>query len=74
MTIGEKIKACRKLANLTQVKLSEISGVAQSTIAQYENGYMTPSLSQAWLLADALGISVDQFRPDIITDNYNPEA
>ncbi len=38
MTVGEKIRAARKQAGLTQKELGEIIGVSQSAIGQFERG------------------------------------
>ena len=73
MSIGGNIKKYRMELNLTQNELAEISGVPQPTISQYERNLFIPTITSAWLIADALHISVDQLRPAYETNN-NPEV
>lgn len=42
-------------------ELSALSGVAVSTIGNWENGYANPNIEAAVLVADALGISLDRY-------------
>ena len=65
MTIGEKIKAFRKERKLTQAKLSELTGIAEITIRQYEAGKYKPKTEQLIKLSAALGVSVHVLAPDI---------
>lgn len=44
MNIAEKIRAIRKAEGLTQVKFCEISGLALSTLKNYEGGHAEPGL------------------------------
>lgn len=53
------LRELRKNKGLSQVELSEISGIRQSTLSQYENGSRKPSMSKAKKLADALNMSLD---------------
>ncbi len=43
MTFGERLKAARERANLTQSKLAELSGISLRTIINWENGVRKPS-------------------------------
>lgn len=61
MTIGEAMKAARKKAGLTQKQLAEKSGVTQPSISVYEQDERYPSLFIVTDLADALGITVDEY-------------
>ncbi len=54
MTIGERIKAARKAANMTQKKLAELAGTATGTIQQYELGKRQPRIEQLQKIATAL--------------------
>ena len=58
MTIGERIKAARKAAGMSQKDLAAKMGVTQSNISQYENDYATPSMATLFKYADALGCGV----------------
>ena len=57
MTVGENIRVQRKCKGLTQKQLSELVGLASSTIAQYELGLNQPRVPQIQKIANALGIS-----------------
>ena len=56
MSVGDKIKAARKAAGLTQAQLADKSGVATISIHQYEAGKRHPQLKQLLSIAAALGI------------------
>ncbi len=56
---GLRLKDAREKANLTQVALAEKTTIAAQTISAYEHGKKLPTLENAFLLADTLGVSVD---------------
>lgn len=55
--LGQKIKAARKAAKLTQRELAEKLGKNFSTIQKYENGIVEPPISLIPEIAKAIGIS-----------------
>lgn len=57
MGIGQRIKAARKSAGLTQKALAEKIGAATGTIQQYELGKRQPRIEQLQVIADALNVS-----------------
>ena len=57
-TVGQRIKAARKTAGLTQQKLGEKLGVKFQTVAQWERGLRNPKLTTLQNVADACGCSV----------------
>lgn len=59
MTIGEKIKRCRKENKISQAKLAELSGRSKSSIEKYECGAITPSLEAIKSIAKALNIKLE---------------
>ena len=61
MTIGESMRTARKKAGLTQKQLAEKSGIPQPSISRIENDEHYPGLFTAIDLADALGITVDEY-------------
>lgn len=61
MTIGEAMKAARKKAGLTQKQLADKSGIPQPTISVIERGKYCPRLLTTIDMADALGITVDEY-------------
>lgn len=60
MTVGDRIKAARKKANLTQAQLAEKCGTATITIRQYEAGKREPKLEQLAKISYALGVPVGE--------------
>lgn len=56
--MGEKLRAARKAAGLSQVELAEIVGCHQKDIARWENGREPKALTLK-KLARALGCSMD---------------
>lgn len=66
MTVGEKIKTIRKEKRITQAKLSQLTGIAEITIRQYEAGKYKPKFEQLIKLSAALGVSIS----DLDSDTY----
>lgn len=64
MPVGERIRAARKSAGLTQTQLAEKSGVASISIHQYESGKRQPRIEQLKKIAVALGIRWYELLPD----------
>ncbi|MGK5511737.1 helix-turn-helix domain-containing protein [Brevibacillus formosus] len=59
MSLGQRLKACRKAKKLTQLDLSETLGFNRSTYAKYETGDNEPDNQTLQKLADFFGVSVD---------------
>lgn len=57
MTIGERIKYCRKQIGITQDKLAELTGIHPVSIRKYETNKMQPQPPQLEKIAAALGVS-----------------
>ena len=58
MTIGERIKAARESANLTQEELGSKCGTTKQTIYKYEIGKVTNiPLDRLEKIAEAVGVS-----------------
>jgi transcriptional regulator with XRE-family HTH domain len=51
---GESVRIVRELQGLTQVQLSEICGIPQTTISGIENGRINLGVERAKTLATAL--------------------
>ncbi|MDJ0594430.1 MAG: helix-turn-helix transcriptional regulator [Pleurocapsa sp. MO_226.B13] len=62
--IGQKIRQQRKAANLSQEKLGELVHYSDETISAFERGDREPGLFAAFNMAEALGCSVEDFRPE----------
>ena len=57
-TLGERLRAARAKAHVTQSHLTQISGVPKTMLSRYENDHVLPSVTSLLNLADALGESV----------------
>ena len=57
MTIGEKIKYCRKQIGITQDKLAELTGIHPVSVRKYDTNKMQPQPPQLEKIAAALGVS-----------------
>lgn len=60
MTLAEKIKALRHENKLTQKKLSELTGIAEITIRQYEAGKYNPKISNLEKLANVFHVPLSE--------------
>lgn len=58
---GEKLKAIRKAAKLTQAQLAERAGCKQAAISMWEAGERDPGWSEVQALALALGVDCTAF-------------
>ncbi len=58
--IGKSIKMNRMAQNYTQKQLAQKIGVTHAAISYWENGINIPNVKDCWLLADALGITIDE--------------
>ena len=63
----ENLLQLRKLKNLTQEDIAEKVGVSRQAVAKWESGETTPDLERARLLAQVLGVSLDDLT------NYEPK-
>lgn len=59
MNVGETLVALRKKHDFSQAKLSDLSGVPQTTISGIENEGKTPGLNVASKLAKALNVKIE---------------
>lgn len=58
--MGEKLKAARMAAGLTQTQLAEMVGVQQRDISRWESGNREPGVLIVKKMAQALGCSMDE--------------
>lgn len=58
--MGEKLKAARLAAGLTQGQLAEKVGCQQRDVSRWENGSREPRATTLKKLAQALGCSMDE--------------
>lgn len=56
MTTGERIRAARKSANMTQAELAQKLGISYVGVSQWENGLRQPKYETLKKIADAIGV------------------
>lgn len=69
MTIGERIRYCRKRVNITQSKLAELTEIHPVSIRKYETNKMQPQPAQIKRIAAALGVS-----DYVLTGSFEPDS
>ncbi|MCM1370754.1 MAG: helix-turn-helix domain-containing protein [Clostridium sp.] len=57
--IGKILKTIRKSRGLTQEELSNITGIPQNTISQYENEKFEPSYNTVYTISKACGFEIE---------------
>lgn len=57
VSVGDRIRAARRNAGMTQKELAEMLGVVPSMIGQYEIGERTPKFATVLRLAETLRVS-----------------
>lgn len=57
--MGEKLKAARQAAGMTQAQLAEAVGCKQKDISRYESGLHEPGALTLKKMAQVLGCSMD---------------
>jgi transcriptional regulator with XRE-family HTH domain len=62
MEIGQTIRKIRIEKGLKQYQLARLSYLAPETMNRIENGFYYPSRKIIKLIADALGVSVEELR------------
>ena len=59
MALGEKIRACRQDAGLSQEKVAELVGVSRQAVTKWEANQSAPSTENLFKLAAVFGTTVD---------------
>ena len=77
-SVGEKIKAAREAAGMTQEQLGKRLGVTGVAVMRYEKGQRQPSINQRLLMADIFKTSLlyfieqDVFEEEEIVVSHTP--
>lgn len=74
MSIGENIKMYRNKKGLTQPELGELIHKSESSIRKYESGKVTPTIDILNVLANKLGVSLNDLMGNDkkeISNNFN---
>jgi transcriptional regulator with XRE-family HTH domain len=56
---GDRLKAFRKRAGLTQEQIAEAVGLTKSAVSQWESNASQPDIPSLKVLRDVLGVSLD---------------
>jgi transcriptional regulator with XRE-family HTH domain len=67
-SVGERIKAARKAAGLTQEQAARAADITTSTFQKLEAGNQMPRLDTAGRIAAALGVPLVHLFPDTPTE------
>ena len=59
--MAENMRKARKDAGLSRPQLAELSGVHSRTIAQWEQGISSPTVTTCDLVAATLGLTIDEY-------------
>lgn len=60
LQLAENIEALRKGLGWSQETLASRAGMTRGSIGNYVNGRTIPNVVDAWRLADALGVTLDE--------------
>ena len=66
VAIGARIKAARERVHLTQEQLAEIIDISPTHMSVIERGVKTPKMDTFVRIANALGVSTDALRQDVV--------
>ena len=69
--IGQRLSQARKIHNLTQEDLAELSGLSVSAISRIETGQNSTSLKNLCKFCDILNINLDYLLYDLLPHNYS---
>lgn len=74
MTLGERIKACRQQAGMSQEKVAELVGISRQAVTKWETNQSAPSTDNLFKLAEIFGTTVDLLLPEKATVEESPIA
>jgi transcriptional regulator with XRE-family HTH domain len=73
--LGRQLRSLREKHNLTQMALSKIIGVPQTTVSSWENGVTIPDSFELFRLTEVFDVDILSFKPDfnLSYENQNQE-
>jgi len=63
-TFGQMVKKVREAKGLTKADAAKNCDMVWETWHQYESDRRVPNVMLAWRIADALGVGLDELRPE----------
>ena len=72
MTLGDRIKECRKKSGLSQDKVAELVGVSRQAVTKWEAGQTAPNTENLFKLAEIFGTTVDLLISEKDADSNSP--
>ena len=74
-SLGQKIKAARKAAKITQIQLADMTHLSRGYIGAVKIGTYNPSLATLQSIAEALNVPVGNFLEEekVATDGFNDD-
>ena len=72
MTRGEYMRAAREEAGWRQCDLADTAGVSHGTLSQLERNMHAGSIETITLLADVLGLTIDEYIGHMVKDPLMP--
>ncbi len=73
MTLGERIKAHRQQAKMSQEALAAALGVSRQAVTKWESGQSAPSTENLFRLAELFGTTVDLLLPEQAAAQPQPD-
>ena len=55
MTLGERIKACRQQAGMSQEKVAELMGISRQAVTKWETNKSAPSTENLFIILPISG-------------------
>lgn len=74
MTTGDRIRAARKAAGLTQAEVCKRLGVGSTTVNQWERGKREPKMITVKRIAAAIGCPLSVLTGETPDGAFNPSA
>jgi transcriptional regulator with XRE-family HTH domain len=72
IAFGAQLRKIRKIKGLSQEQLAATADIELSQVSRIERGVINTSISQAFILAEALGISHIELFNFEISQNFDP--
>ena len=68
MIISERIYQLMEARNITQLELSQMTGIAQSTMSDWKHKKTNPAADKIMIICDALEVTPEELLQDTMTE------